>query len=206
MAASLLLAGSLWSGDASAATVKVTSLDELKLITNWSQISSQGESGTGVWTLLEELPTSVLKSLTITQANDEDKSIDKVVFAMSSPQTLTAYNVAKGGGNGVANLANYLRIEHPVTLVADASNKKITGMGLEVVEDGVTIDGLTLEVKSCNNQPTATKSAIVLNSNVKEATITNNTITDATEQAGLMSYGIVFITIEQPKLIRNIRV
>ena len=191
MAASLLLAGSLWSGDASAATVKVTSLDELKLITNWSQISSQGESGTGVWTLLEELPTSVLKSLTITQANDEDKSIDKVVFAMSSPQTLTAYNVAKGGGNGVANLANYLRIEHPVTLVADASNKKITGMGLEVVEDGVTIDGLTLEVKSCNNQPTATKSAIVLNSNVKEATITNNTITDATEQAGLMSYGIV---------------
>ena len=37
MAASLLLAGSLWSGDASAATVKVTSLDELKLITNWSQ-------------------------------------------------------------------------------------------------------------------------------------------------------------------------
>ena len=191
MAASLVLAGSLWSGDASAATVKVTSLADLQAITNWEKIKSQGETGTGVWTLLEEIPEGLAESIEVKQDNEKDTSIDKVIFAMSGDQTLTAYQVAKGGNGGVANLANYLRINHPVTFVADKSNGKITGMGLEINSDGVTIDGLTLEVKSCNNQPTATKSAIVLGADVTEATITNNTITDATKQTGLMSYGIV---------------
>lgn len=97
MAASLVLAGSLWSGDASAATVKVTSLNQLKAITNWSQIESQGETGNGVWTLLEELPSSGLDGLDIKQADDKDTSIDKVIFAMSNEQTLAAYDVVKGG-------------------------------------------------------------------------------------------------------------
>ncbi|WP_289006913.1 DUF6383 domain-containing protein [uncultured Parabacteroides sp.] len=180
MAASLVLAGSLWSGDAWAEKYVIKSISDLNdittTVTDWKGDAQNGqETNTDVWQF----------------KTGEDGIVkgDEIVFAEEI--TFPTYGIKWSGSGYLRNCANFLNVNvEGITITAEGDGA-IVGQ-LQISADNVTVKNLPITVNTCNNQPTANKTGIVLDASVEKATISNNTITEATNLLeGFMTYGIV---------------
>ena len=176
MAASLVLAGSLWSGDAWAKKIKIENLDALKAITTsytkWDS-DVEGISNKAAWALNPE----------------KVEEGDEIVFTQKV--TFDFYQYLLDGVTLNYKRANFLQVNvDDVTITAEGKGA-IVGQ-LEIAAEGVTVKNLPVVVNSSNNQPTANKAGIVVLADVEKATLTGNTITEAEDIVDdFMTYGIV---------------
>ncbi|MCL3850721.1 DUF6383 domain-containing protein [Parabacteroides sp. GYB001] len=187
MAASLVLAGSLWSGDALAETVKISTLAELQAVTNWSDVKGQTTQSDDnkEWTLTSDADTLLFTNKDIIKFGE--------------------YAYGKKELSQVATNVNYLTIGKSVVILAEKDSKGIEGH-LKITKDGVVVKGLAISNKSINNQPAATKTAIEVAADVTKVTLVDNVITEPKLADGFMTYGILLrgdakdMTIEGNKI------
>ena len=172
MATGLVLAGSLWSGDALAKTVKISTLAELQAVTNWSTVKDQKSQSdnNAEWTLTSDADTLLFTNKDIIKFGE--------------------YAYGKKELSQVVTNVNYLTIDGAVVILAEKDSKGIEGH-LKITKDGVVVKGLAISNKSINNQPAATKTAIEVAADVTKVTLVDNVITEPKLEDGFMTYGIL---------------